>query len=674
MLLSFAPQNLSFRNWRVGRGGDLRMIACLACSVSMATLALTARASERQANPSQRTRSLKNLNLEQLGEVEVTTYSKAPTELWNTPGAVYVISSEQILRSGVTNIADALRLASGVEVGRMSSDYWAVAIRGLQNNFSKSVLVLIDGRNVYTPLFAGVYWDVQDMPLEDIDHIEVIRGPGATMWGPNAANGVINIITKNSANTHGVFADGLAGSEDHTIDDAQFGGRHGNVHYRLYGRGLERHHEHNPDGPNVDSWHQERFGFRADSTAGVNAFLAEGDLYKGTAPHITALGISNDRTAGGDINLRWQHDLTTEKGFYVQAYVDRTLRTHTAEVDESRDTIDIDFVQHFMAGHGNLISYGGTLRWSPWLTVPEDLLVPPGGTDHEHVVVVQDEVRLKNNLRLTAGLKAENNNYSGWDFEPSGRLLWSPGNQQALWAAVTRAVTTPSDLEENFDLHASAGNLVYQVLGNSKFMSEQVTGYEAGYRRMVATKLMVDLAGYWNQYGRLQSFSAPVTSTSGGITYITIQYTNQIAGSASGFEIGTEAQVEPWWRLNTNYSYLNSDFAANGVTSNISSTGSVQTYEESSPKHTVTAQSMLDLPARIQFDQMYRFVTALPAQEVPAYQTMDLHLQKTLGRDFAVELVGQNLFQNFHSEWGTVSFRQGCVACLCRREPAARNS
>ena len=608
---------------------------------------------EPHSEPAQSPQSLKKLSLAELANVEVTTYSKVPSDLWETPAAVYVITSEQILRSGATNIADALRLAPGVEVGRMSSDYWAVGIRGLQNNFSKSVLVLIDGRNVYTPLFAGVYWDVQDMPLDDIDHIEVIRGPGGAIWGPNAANGVINIITKNSRDTHGVMADALAGTQDHTIDDLQYGGAASEWNYRFFGRGFERRHEYNSNGIDIDSWHQERFGFRADHTAGLDTLFAQGDIYKGTAPHIAASAVSDDVTSGGDLNLRWEHNLSAEKGFYLQGYFDRTLRTHTAEVDESRDTIDIDFIQHFRAGNSNQISYGGTLRWSPWLTVPQYLLVPDGGTDHEHIGFVQDEVQLREDLRFTAGAKVENNNYSGWDFEPNGRLIWSPGTGQAVWAAISRAVTTPSDLEENFHLQAQGGNLVEQVLGDPNFKSEVMVGYELGYRRLVANRVYASVSSFWNQYRRLQSFTAPAVSTSGGLTYIVMNYANQIAGSTSGLELATESQMAPWWRLNANYSYQNSDFGALGATANISSTGSVQTYDGSSPKHQVTAQSMFDLPGRIEFDQVYRFITGLPAQKVPAYQTVDLHLQKALGRNFAVELVGQNLFQNVHYEWGT---------------------
>jgi iron complex outermembrane recepter protein len=602
--------------------------------------------------PASSAQSLRNLSLEQLAKVQVTTYSKTPSELWNTPAAVYVITSEQIRRSGATNIAEALRLAPGVEVGRMNSTSWAVGIRGLQNNFSKSVLVLIDGRSVYTPLFAGVYWDVQDMPLADIDHIEVIRGPGGTIWGPNAANGVINIITKDSQDTHGVFADALAGTKDHTIDDLQVGGAKGRFNYRVYGRGFERHHEYHSDGLNDDTWHQERLGFRADSSWGRQNLFADATVYRGDSPHITGTTPHDDQVSGGDINLRWEHNLSSETGFYLQAYFERALRDHAA-INEGRNTFDVDFIQHFRLGGRNLASYGGTLHWSPYQTSPPGVFIPASGTDHEHTGFVQDEIRVANGLRLTAGTKLEHNNYSGFDLQPSFRVLWSPGEQQALWGGITRAVTTPSDLEETFHLQGASPTLVVQVLGNRNFMSEKVTGYELGYRRLLGSKLYASLSSFWNQYSNLQSFSAPDVTTSGQQTTISFQYQNQIHGSTGGAELATEAQFAPWWRFDANYSYLNSNFEANGPTSDISSTGSVRTYEGSSPKHMVTVQSMFNLPANIHFDQTYRFVSALPAQKVPAYQTMDLHLEKALGRNLSLELVGQNLFQNRHYEWGT---------------------
>lgn len=599
---------------------------------------------------------LKSLSLEQLGNVEVVTYNKTPSKLLKTPAALYVITGDDILRSGATTIAGALRLAPGVEVGRMDSDSWAVGIRGLQNNFSKSVLVLIDGRNVYTPLFAGVYWDVQDLPLEDIDRIEVIRGPGGTIWGPNAANGVINIITKKSSDTRGVTGDALAGTEDHTIDDLQYGAASRNqLSYRVFGRGFQRAHEYHTDGINEDAWHQERVGFRADYASGRDSYFVEGQAYRGDAPRIVGTTPLYDETSGGDINMRWERALKNDAGFYVQAYFDRTLRTDPAFLGESRNTIDIEFVHHFNLWSHQQFSYGGALRWSPYLTIdryPLDGFAPAGGTDHVHTGFVQDEIRMST-VSLTVGTKVEENNYSGLDLQPSARVLWSPDDHQSLWGGITRAVTTPSDLEENQILEEAAGNLVVQLLGNKHFKSEDVIGYEAGYRVQGSDKFYVDLAAFWNEYSQLQSFSAPVVSASGGNTYITINYENQIAGHTAGFELAPTLLIQPWWHLNTSYSFVSSTFSANGPTSNISSSGSVPTYEKSSPRHQVFLQSKMDLPYRLQFDQTYRYVDALPAQKVKAYQTMDLRLARSLGRDLLLEVVGQNLIQDHHYEWGT---------------------
>jgi len=626
----------------------------------LAATAPAAWAEESTSSSGQTTNSsdeLKHLSLEQLGNIEVVTYNKTSSELLQTPAAIYVITSEDILRSGATNIADALRLAPGVEVGRMNSTTWAVGIRGLQNNFSKSVLVLIDGRNVYTPLYAGTYWDVQDMPLEDIDRIEVIRGPGGTIWGPNAGNGVINIITRKASETQGVTGDALAGTKDHTIDDLQYGGTTANkISYRIFGRGFERAHEYHTDGINVDTWHQERVGFRADYTSGGNEFMAEGDAYRGNSPRIVGVTPLYDEVSGGDINLRWERARQSGDGFYLQAYFDRTLRTNSVFFGDSRNTIDVDFVHHFHIGSHNQFSYGGGLRFSPYLTIdaiPEDTFVPSGGLDHVHTAFVQDELHL-GKFSVTGGAKLQHNNYSGFDIQPSVRFLWSASEHQALWAGITRAVTTPSDLEENFFVEAKeAPNLYLELLGNKQFKSEDVIGYETGYRIVHGDRFYFDLSGFWNQYGRLQSFSAPALNSSGGNTYIVLQYENQIAGHTSGFEFAPQVTIMPWWRVTTNYSFVSSTFTANGPTSDISSSGSVNTYEKSTPRHLVFVQSKIDLPGHFQFDQMYRYASRLPAQKVNAYQTMDLRMARSFGRNVSLEAVGQNLFQPHHAEWGT---------------------
>jgi iron complex outermembrane receptor protein len=631
------------------------LAACFALLASTSASAMPSAPEQSEMADASSQQDLKQMTLEQLGEVEVTTFSKAPITLHDTPAALYVITHDEIVRSGVTTIPDALRLAPGVEVGRLSSTTWAVSIRGLQNNFSKSVLVLIDGRNVYTPLFAGVYWDVQDLPVEDIDRIEVIRGPAGTIWGPNSANGVINIITTKAADSKGVQASALAGNMDHTIDDLQIGAGSRDTNFRVFGRGFERAHEYHTDGINDDTWHQERLGFRVDHDKGVAEMMLEGDLYKGTSPHIVGTSVSNDQTSGGDLNFRFQTVKTDGTGLTAQAYFDRTLRTH-AFLGETRDTIDLDFVDRFKPAAAHLISVGAGFRWSPYNViseVPGEGLVPPKATDHIYTGFAQDEIRFGPTVGLTLGAKLQQNNYTGFDILPSGRFIWSPNDRQSLWAGITRSVTTPSDIEEDFVLQGITPTLVIQLLGDHHFKSEDVIGYELGYRGTLNKNLYVSVTGFWNQYSQLQSFSPYIITASGGVIYYTIQYTNQISGSASGFEIAPQIAITPSWRFNIAYSYLNSNFTAAGATSTPSSTGSVSTYNGSTPKHQVVVQSMMDLPWQFHFDQTYRFISALPAQKVEAYQTADVHLSRAIGPNFLIEGVGQNLFQPHHIEWGT---------------------
>lgn len=327
--------------------------------------------------------------------------------------------------------------------------------------------------------------------------------------------------------------------------------------------------------------------------------------------------------------------------------------------------MDLDFVDRFKPGAAHLISVGAGLRWSPYNVISEvagEGLVPPKATDHIYTGFLQDEMRLGKTVELTVGAKLQQNNYTGFDVLPSGRLLWALNDQQAFWGGITRSVTTPSDIEEDFVLQGISPTLVIQLLGNHKFKSEDVLGYELGYRGTVNKHLFLDVSGFWNQYGQLQSFSPYMITSSDGVTTYTIQYTNQISGSASGFEIAPQVAILSAWRLNLSYSYLDSDFAAAGATSSPSDSGSVSTYDGSSPKHQVVLQSMIDLPCKFAFDQTYRFISALPAQKVPAYQTADVHLSRPLGSNFLIEGVGQNLFQPHHLEWGTGDPTQPPVA------------
>jgi iron complex outermembrane receptor protein len=632
-----------------------RQAALWALVFSSLLLAIAAQAS---SSSDESVNHLKRLTLEQLGNVEVTTVSKEPEQVWKSAAAVFVLTSDDIRRSGATSIPELLRLVPGVEVARIDSDQWAVGIRGTETNFSKGVLVLIDGRSVYTPLYAGVYWDVQDVLLEDIDRMEVIRGPGATIWGPNSADGVINIITKKASDTQGVLASNLGGNEDHFISEARYGGTLGDgLSYRVYGKGFIREPEFHPDHNNFDEWHQERGGFRLDWNPNTRTdYMLEGDAYAGTSPAETGPLSFVNVVSGGDLVGMWRHTFANGSDIYLEAYFDRTIRSGLL-YGETRNTIDIDFLHRLKVADRHQITYGFGLHWSPNRFLQKSPIVnvvPQAETDYLHTGFVQDEIHLLNDkLSVIAGAKLEDNNFSGFDIQPTLRGLWNPTPHQSFWAAVTRAVTTPSRIEEGFQL--SGGEISTNpptyllVSGNPNFKSETVLGYEGGYRQLLTPKLYIDLDVFHSKYEHLQSFGAP---TPIGDT-LTIFYENAIAGATNGVEIAPSFTAKPWWKLSGSYSYVGIDFHTNVPGSNISSTGSVPTYEGSSPAQQVKIQSNFDIRKRFEFDQTYYYVSALPAQNVHAYQTMDGRFQWHIHKEFSFSLVGQNLFQPFHYEWGT---------------------
>jgi len=316
------------------------------------TLAQTAD-TEKTAPP-----NLKQLSLEQLGNLEVTTVSKEPEEIQRTPAAIYVLTHEDIRRSGATSIPEALRLVPGVEVAQIDSSTWAVGIRGFGSIFSKSVLVLIDGRNVYTPLFAGVNWKLQNVMLEDVDRIEVIRGPGGTIWGTNAVNGVINIITRNSKDTRGTLVSVGGGDVDQGTGEFRHGGSLGrNASYRVYGMAFGRGPEFHADRDNFDNWQLGQGGFRMDWDNQSNDSLTlQGDLYKGGvgarqnlsfySPPSSSIVDGTQDVSGGNILGRWRHKLDDGSNFQLQAYYDRTYRLGS-QLGETRNTFDIDFLHQW---------------------------------------------------------------------------------------------------------------------------------------------------------------------------------------------------------------------------------------------------------------------------------------------------------------------------------------
>jgi iron complex outermembrane receptor protein len=617
--------------------------------------------------------NLKQLSLAELGNVEVTTASKEPEEVWRTPAAVYVLTHEDIQRSGATNIPDVLRLVPGVEVARIDSSTWAVGIRGFGSGFSKSVLVLIDGRSVYTPLFAGVNWKLQNVMLEDVDRIEVIRGPGGTIWGTNAVNGVINIITKSSKDTRGTVASVGGGNVDQGTGEFRQGGRFGkNVNYRVYGMAFSRGPEFHPDHVNYDDWQFGQGGFRMDwDNQGRDAFTVQGDMYKGgvgarqnIAFYSPPAAINLDGTqdvSGGNILGRWRRNLGEGSDFQLQAYYDRTYRLGS-QLGETRNTFDIDFIHHLNVLPRQDIIWGLGARWSPSdfvQTVATVDFLPHHQSDNIYSAFVQDEVAIiHKKVWATLGSKFEHNIYTGWEIQPSARLLWTPSSHQTVWAAVTRAVRSPSRLDEDLELTGFLTTnplpVFLRIAGNPQFVSETMLGYEVGYRKLFMSRFYVDLSLFRNNYDDLTSFGTPTSSFETSPPPLrlvaTIPWANGIKGNTEGIEIAPQWKVASWLELKASYSYLNMDLRNKPGNTD---TGTVLADEGSSPRHQIVLQPLFKLPKRFEFDPAYRYVSALPAQAVKSYSTMDARLGWQFAERFELSVVGQNLFQPYHQEFGT---------------------
>jgi iron complex outermembrane recepter protein len=615
---------------------------------------------------------LTQLSLEQLGDVVVTTVSKEPEKVWRTPAAIYVVTQEDIRKSGATSIPDVLRLVPGVEVAQLDSDHWSVAIRGFSAVLARRLLVLIDGRSVYTPLFAGVYWQAQTVPLADIERIEVIRGPGGTIWGANAVDGIINIITKSAKDTQGVLASLGGGNVDNGMSTIRYGNETGHgFHYRIYGMGFDRSHMFHPIGSNFDDWRMGQAGFRSDWDGGSrDAFTLQGDIYREVSGEATTYALysppsqvnvfGNAQLTGGNLLGRWKRVMNAGSDFQIQAYFDRTNHFEP-EFGETRDTFDVDFLDHLTLPWQQSFLWGLGLRDSPsnaLQLVPSIVFTPGRQTDRIYSGFVQDEISFfDRRLALTAGTKLEHNNYTGYEVQPSGRLLWNPAPRQTIWAAVTRAVRTPSRIDDNIDLTDFATSVplpIYlRVEGNPQFHSERLLAYEFGYRALTVSRFYVDAALFYNQNSDVYSFQvgAPFLEASPAPVHAVLPLltSNGIKGPAKGFEIAPDWKPVNWWELRPSYSHLEMHVEDQPWSNDPTSAAG---YNGSSPRHQVAIQSLFTLPKKLQFDQTYRYVAALPAQDVTSYSTADTRLSWHFAAQMEGSVVGRNLLQPHHPEFG----------------------
>ncbi|MEP6537104.1 MAG: TonB-dependent receptor [Bryobacteraceae bacterium] len=617
---------------------------------------------------------LKKLTLEELSQIEVTTPSKAPVKAFQTPVAVYVITREQIRHSGATSIPEALRLAPGVEVARIDANKWSIGIRGFGTRFSRGVLVLMDGRTVYSTLLAGTYWEVQDTLMNDIDRIEVIRGPGGTIWGPNAVNGVINIITRSSKDTLGMIVSAGGGNEEQAFVNFRYGGSNGRkLNYRIYGKSFTRGPDYHPDQRNFDDWRSVQTGFRMDwQRDDRNTVTFQGDLYKEdagqrvqaisyTAPYSRVVDANAD-ISGGNLMARWTRTVHEGNDIQVQTYYDRTNR-HEANFGERRNTFDVDFLQRLKVPGRQQVSWGLGVRFS--LANNEQVVsglsfLPADRTDYLATAFLQDEISLvENKLSLTVGTKLLRTNFTGVLPEPSARLVWTPTMKQSVWLAYTHSLRTPSDAEANFYLSGFINNgtngvpFFARFNANRKFAPEQLNGYEAGYRRLFSPNLSIDFSGFYNHYHNLtsQELTGPAyLEDSPPPTHLLLpaQFGNGLLGTTKGVEIAPDLKLASFWQVRGSYSFLQMDIHKAPGSIDV---GSARGIAGSSPRHQGTLQSTFDLSKKLSFDVMYRYVAALPAGLVPAYSTADARLAWRMSRQLELSLVGRNLLQPSHPEY-----------------------
>jgi iron complex outermembrane receptor protein len=606
-------------------------------------------------------KDLTQLSLADLGNVEVTTASKEPEQVWKTPAAIYVITQEDIRRSGATSIPEILRLAPGVEVARIDSDHWAIGIRGFNGEFSKSLLVLIDGRSVYSPLFAGVYWQVQDTMIDDIDRIEVIRGPGGTIWGTNAVNGIINIITKNAKDTHGALSYAAGGEVDQGAAASRFGGAHGSkLDYRMYGKGFIRGAEFHPDGQNFDEWKSGQLGFRTDWELNRHDSLnLQGDMYLGHdgervmvssySPPSSEVLNGPHHTSGGNIVGSWRRELGVNSDLELRGYYDRTTR-FSPQLDETRNTFDVDFIYHRTVARRNDVLAGVGARWSPD-TIGQKFATldfePHKETDSIYSWFVQDQIGIiPNTLSLILGSKFEHNNRSGFEVQPNGRLLWTPTRHQTVWVAVTRAVRIPSRLDQDLQLSDFLGSFeglpaFLRVVGSKNFKAERLVGTEVGYRGLLSEKFYMDVSIFRNDYNDLYGYGHGqiFDESTPGPKHIVLEepLANALKGDTAGGEITPDWKPSRWMELKGSYSYLH-------------------IYVHDKPGFTDgqnMVRSFFNLPKRVELDATYRYVSALPAQTVKAYSTADARLGWKMSHSWALSVTGQNLVQARHAEFGS---------------------
>ncbi|MBI1182186.1 MAG: TonB-dependent receptor plug domain-containing protein [Alphaproteobacteria bacterium] len=592
--------------------------------------------------------SLQQLSIEDLSNLEITSVSKWPQSVARAPAAIYVISHDEIVRSGARTIPEMLRLAPNLFVAQTSPSNYVITPRGLNGNnaaqnFPNKLLVLIDGRSVYNPLFSGMYWDMQDVMPEDIDRIEVISGPGASLWGANAVNGVINIVTRESSLTQGGVVELAAGNQGRSVS-ARYGGRLSDtLTYRVYAKAFRWRAFENQDGNSSgDGWEKPQGGFRVDWRPEGDQVTLQGDFYDGAEDRP---GLPDLQITGGNIQAHWQHDFKDGSTLQLLAYYDRVQRhSNDGNGGFTLDTYNLEMQHNFSIGGWNEIVWGVGERISAYTIRPEagpgtELLFDPASR-HLHLtnVFLQDRVSLGDRFDVTLGIKLEFDSYSGLTPMPSIRARWRPNASTMFWAAVSRAVRSPTPFDTN--VIEKLGGVVF-VKGNPDFRTEKLTSYELGYRGQLSSRLLLSVSGFYSDYDDLRTIEL---SPAGGLP---LQWGNMMEGHIYGVEIWGTYQAADWWRLSAGLTLQKVDLAFKPGSVEILDT----TQAGDDPPRQASLRSSMNLGDGLSFDADLRYVARLPNPRVPGYVELNARLAWDVTDRLQLSVSGQNLLHARHQEY-----------------------
>lgn len=619
----------------------------------------------------QSSRPLADASLEELLGIRVSSVGRKDQKLTETAAAVYVVSREDILRSGATSIPEVLRMVPGLQVARVDANKWAISARGFNGHFANKMLVLIDGRSIYSTLYSGVFWEQYDLMLQDVERIEVVRGPGATMWGANAVNGVINVITRKARDTQGTMLVAGAGNEDLVDTALRHGGKVGEkIHYRLFSKFFNRNHASLSDGSGAgDRWHQLRSGGRMDAELSERDSLSfSGDIYQGRMGTVGYEDMplnSPDRlfqsrlsVSGGFGMGRWTRTLSEDSEFSLQAYVNQEQRQEFFGGALFR-TVDFDFQHRRGLNKRNDLLWGAGYRQTndrfDWLGAGIAFVPAHRGIGLWSAFIQDDLTVVEDRLVATLGTKFLYQDGSGFEVQPTARLLWTPSKRDGLWVSVSRAVRTPARINQDLRLPFRIGvinGIPFEGLlsGSPDFMSETVRAFEGGYRRQLGRTVSLDFALFRNGYGRLAGYrpgAAEIRFDPAPRGIVPYHLGNTNSAASYGGEAAASWTPVKRWKLQTNYSWIRLNYRSAEAPAQAFSTRQAG----DPPRHTVQLASALDLPRRFAWDtQMFR-VGNLAALGVPAYNRLDSILRWNFSEAYSLALGGRNLLDPRHPEF-----------------------